>query len=125
MELQVTHSVRTEISKEGIFWGEADRNPRDTAAIVPMERGRNNRRRSMPRPYTSAVKYSAENKCKQLHGVSKREKQPDDIPKVWKHEVCIQEPGILVQGILCRYCWKKHKSNTGVYPKSVENRSGE
>ena len=74
----------------------------------------------MPRSYTSAVKYPTENKCEQLHGVSEREKQPDDIPKVWKHEVCIQEPGILVQGILCRYRRKKHKSDTGVYPLKID-----
>jgi hypothetical protein len=92
---------------------------------MPMERGRNNRTRSMSRSHTSAVKYSAENKCKQLHGISEREKQSDDIPKVWKYEVCIQEPGILVQGILCRYSRKKYKSDTGVYPKSIKNRSRE
>ena len=34
-------------------------------------------------------KYPTKDKCKQLHGISERKKQPDDISKIWKHEVCI------------------------------------
>ena len=54
-----------------------------------MERGRDSRRRSMPGSHTSAGKHPAKDKRKQFHGVSEREKQPDDISKIWKHEVCI------------------------------------
>ncbi len=79
----------------------------------------------MSRPHPPDVKYSAEDKCKQLYGISEREKQFDDIPKIWKYEVCIQEPRILVQRILCRYSRKKYKGNTGIDPESNKNRSGE
>ena len=92
---------------------------------MPMERGGNHRRGSMPRPHPPVGKYPAKDKREQLHGVSEREKQPDDIPKVWKYEVCIQESRILVQRILCRYDGEKYKGNTGIYPESIKNRSGE
>ena len=89
MELKVPHRVCAEIPKEGILWGKESRDPRDTAAVMPMERSRNHRRRSVSGSYPSAAKYSTEDKCKQFHGIFEGEEQPDDIPKIWKHEVCI------------------------------------
>ena len=54
----------------------------------------------MPRPHPHAGKYPAQNERCGIHGVSEGEEQSDDHPKMGKHEICIPEPRILVQGIL-------------------------
>ena len=47
-----------------------------------MERGRNNRRRSMPRPHTYAGKYPAQNEHFRVYGIFKREECAFNISKV-------------------------------------------
>ena len=76
------------------------RDKRDTSPIMPMERRRNNRRRSVSRPHTYARQYPAQNEHFGIHGVSKREKRNVNIPKIWQYEICIPKSRILVQGIL-------------------------
>ena len=51
MELQIPHSICAQISSEGILPGKACSNRKDTAAAMQMERGKDHRSRSMPRPY--------------------------------------------------------------------------
>ena len=53
---------------------------------------------------SSACEYPAQNERCGIYGVSERKEQPDDIPKVGEHEVCIPRSRVLVQGILCRHC---------------------
>ena len=53
---------------------------------------------------SSACEYPAQNERCGIYGVSERKEQPDDIPKVGEHEVCIPQSRVLVQGILCRHC---------------------
>ena len=55
-------------------------------------------------------------------GYLKRKKQFDDISKIWKHEVCIPKPRILVQGILCRYSRKRYCCNKKLYSQPVKAR---
>ena len=66
-----------------------------------MERGRDHRSRSMPRSYPYVGNDTAEDECVRIHGVSERKKQSDDIPKMGKHEIQVQESAILVQRVLC------------------------
>ena len=80
-----------------------------------MERSRDNRKEGMSGPYTPISKHTAENKSIGIYGVSEREKQSDDIPKIWEYEICIPEQRILVQRVLCRYNREKHSSNTRIH----------
>ena len=48
--------------------------------------------------------------------------EPDDIPEIRKYEICIPEPGVLVQRVLCGYRRKKHGGDPGVHSKATENR---
>ena len=65
-----------------------------------MERSGDHRSRSMPRAYPYAIVDPAQDKCIRVYGVSERKEQPDDLPKMGQHEIQIQEPAILVQGLL-------------------------
>ena len=74
----------------------------------------------MSRSHTHVGKYPAQNERSGIHGISEREKQPDDISEMGKHEVCIPKPRILVQGILCGHSREKYKRNKRVYSESVK-----
>ena len=56
-------------------------------------------------------------------GLPQGKKQFNDISKVWEHEVCISEPGILVQRILRRHSRKEYKSNKRVYREPIKDGS--
>ena len=43
-----------------------------------------------------AGEYTTQNERFGIYGIFEREEQPDDIPKMGKHEVCIPKPRILV-----------------------------
>ena len=49
---------------------------------MSVERSRDNRRRSMCRPYTYVGEYTTEDECIRIYGVSERKKFANDIPKV-------------------------------------------
>ena len=85
-----------------------------------MERSRSDRGRDMSRSHTHVGKYPAQNERSGIHGISEREKQPDDISEMGEHEVCIPQPRILVQGILCGHSREKYKCNKRVYSESVK-----
>ncbi len=72
------------------------RDKRNIETAMPMERSRNNRGRSMPRPYTYACQYPAQNERFGIHGISQRKKCIANIPEMGKHEICIPKPRILV-----------------------------
>ena len=55
-------------------------------------------------------------------GYAKREKQFNDISKIWQLKVCIPKSRILVQGVLRRYIGERHKSDKGIYKESIETR---
>ena len=80
-----------------------------------MERGRDHRSRSMPRSYPYVGNDTAEDECVRIHGVSERKKQSDDIPKMGKHEIQVQESAILVQRVLCGHGREKYRSDKRVH----------
>ena len=55
MELQVPYSFYTKVKEKSVFRRKTIRDKGNTSKIMPMERGRNNRGRSMSRPYTYYV----------------------------------------------------------------------
>ena len=67
---------------------------------MPMERRGDNRGRSVPGPHTYVGEHPAQNERFGIYGIFERKECIVDIPEVWKHEVCIPKPRILVQGIL-------------------------
>ena len=66
------------------------------SAVVSMERSRNNRRRSMSRPYTYAGKYPAQNERFGIYGISKGKECPINISKMGEYEIRIPKSRILV-----------------------------
>ena len=77
---------------------------------------------SMPRSHPFTGRYSAQDKRIGIHGVSKREKQLNDIPEVREYEICISEQGILVQRVLCGYGREEHKSDKRVHREPAKGR---
>ena len=55
---------------------------RNHTDAVPMERCRHHRRGDMPGSHSPFSKYSAQNERFGIYGVSQREEQYDDIPKI-------------------------------------------
>ena len=103
MELQVPYSFCAKIQEKSVFRRKTFRDKRDTSKVMPMERGRNNRGRSMSRPYTYVGKHPAQDERFGLHGIPERQKCIADFSKMGKHEICIPKPRVLVQGILRGY----------------------
>lgn len=72
MELQVPYSVCAEIPKEGVFRRKTPGDKRNIEAVMSVEGSRDNRRRSMPRPYTYAGKHPAQNERFGIYGIFER-----------------------------------------------------
>ena len=70
--LQVSYSVCAKIQKESVFRRKTNGNKRDIASVMPMERSRNCRRRSMSRSYTYVGKYPAQNERFGFYGLFER-----------------------------------------------------
>ena len=100
MELQISYRICAKVQKESIFCRETGSNQRNIEDVMPVEGSGDHRRRGMPRSHPFTGKYSAQDKRIGIHGVSKREKQLNDIPEVREYEICISEQGILVQRVL-------------------------
>ena len=54
-----------------------------------MKGRRNYKRGDLSRSYTPYVKHTAKDEHIIVYGVSKGQKQPNDISEVWQYEVCI------------------------------------
>ena len=63
-----------------------------------MERRRNNRRGSLPRPRTYVSKHSAQNEHFGIYGIFEREKCNNNISKIWEYEICIPKSRIWCKG---------------------------
>ena len=61
-----------------------------------MERRRDHRGRNMPGSYPHVGKYPSQNERFGIYGLPERKEQSDDIPTIWKYEVCVPKPRILV-----------------------------
>ena len=71
-------------------------NKRNNDAVVSVEMGRNHRRRNMPGSYTYVGKHPVPNERFGICGIFERKKCIVDIPKIWKYEVRIPKPRVLV-----------------------------
>ena len=72
MKLQVPYSFCAKIQEKGVFRRPPVRDKGNTSKIMPMERGRNNRGRSMSRPYTYVGKHPAQDERFGLYGIPER-----------------------------------------------------
>ena len=79
VELQVPHSVRTEISQARDIWKDKGRYWTDITKAMQCEESRNNRSQCLFRSHTYACENTAEYKCSAIHGISEREKYIDDL----------------------------------------------
>ena len=111
MELQVPHSVCTEVQTKGVFRRKAPGHQGNIKAVMPMERSRNYRRRSMSGSYTHVGEYPAQNERFGIYGLFERKKCIVDFSKMGKYEICVPKPRVLVQGILRGHRGEEHKSN--------------
>ena len=96
MELQVSHRICAEVQKKGLLRRKAIRDMRNIATIMPMERSRNNRGRSMPGSHTYAGIDPAQNERFGIYGIFERKKCVIDISEVGKYEVCVPKSRVLV-----------------------------
>ena len=70
---------------------------------------------SVPGSYPYAGEYPANAESRLLHGVSEREKQPDDIRQTCKFEIQIWESAFLVQRVLRGYSWAKSEGDRVIH----------
>ena len=79
MELQIPHSVCTEVSEEGILSGKMSGGGKDITTVVRMERGAYHRSRSVPRPHPYAGRNTAKDVGIQFHGIPEGKEYIDDL----------------------------------------------
>ena len=96
MELQVPYCICAKIQKKSILRRQKIRDKRNNTPVMPMERSVDNRGRSMSRPYTYIGEHPAQNERFGIYGIFKRKKCTINISEVWKYEICIPKPRILV-----------------------------
>ena len=77
--MSIPYSICTEIQETGDIQRDKGRHRKNTETVMPAKRYRDNRSRTMPKPYTYADKHTTEIQCIASNGVLKREKQSDDI----------------------------------------------
>ena len=69
------------------IYGKIKKCVRNTAKIMHTKGSRNNRSRSMPRPYTHAGKYPTAHKYSTVYGISQGQKQFNDFRPTCKFEI--------------------------------------
>ena len=124
MELQISHCVCTKVSQESILQAKARRGGKNTADAVRMEESGDYRGRGVSGPYAYACGNPAQDKRIKLHGIFEGEEQPDDLRKIPRAEIQIQESGILVPGILRGHGGEECKEDRGVHPAPAGRRQG-
>lgn len=80
MELQISHSVCTEVQEESVLQRKKMRGRRNTENTLRMEKDKNRGSGSMPRPRAHVDRDTAESI--KFYGILKREKQFDDLRKI-------------------------------------------
>ena len=119
MELQVPYRICAKISAKSLFRREANGDQRNIEEVMPVERSRNYRGRSMPGSYTYAGEHPAENERFGIYGIFEGEECVAHISEMGEYEVCIPKPRILVQGILRRYRGEEHESDKRVHSATI------
>ena len=74
MELQISYSICTEVTKKSILRREKERDRSDIKETVRMEENKYNRGRGMPRSCTYASGDTTVDKCIKFYGIPEREK---------------------------------------------------
>ena len=77
--MSISHRICTEVQKTGNIWSVKTRYRRDIKKTLRIKGSRNNRGRSVCRPYTYASKYSTAYKYITIYGISQGKKFVDDI----------------------------------------------
>lgn len=73
MKTPISYRIYTEIQKEEVIWTVEIRCTGDVKYIMPVQRSRNNRGRSVCRPCVYVREHSAKDKRFQFHGLPERE----------------------------------------------------
>ena len=79
MELQIPYRICAEISPESVLEGKTSGSRENSAAAVRMERGKDNRGRSVPGSHPSIRGDTAKDVGIKLYGVLKREEQHNAV----------------------------------------------
>jgi len=62
---------------------------------------------------------ASEDECIKLYGLSERQKQLDDIRKIWGYEIQVQKQTVLVPGILRGYGRKKREEDSRIHQRAI------
>ena len=124
MELQISHCVCTKVSQESILQTKARGGGENTADAVRMKESGNYRGRGVSGSCAYACGNPAQDKRIKLHGIFEGEEQPDDLRKIPRAEIQIQESGILVPGILRGHGGEECKEDRRVHPAPAGRRQG-
>ena len=79
MDVQIPHSVHTEIQKENNLQSVQSELARNHKDAMQVQGSRNTRRSHDARPCTSAFEYSTKNKRVKFHGISQGKKRTNDV----------------------------------------------
>ena len=79
MELQISHSVCSEVQKKSILQRKKTGGRRNSKNTVQLEEDKNRRGRSVPGSCTYVGRDTSKGGDIKLHGISQREKQSDDL----------------------------------------------
>ena len=79
MELQISHSVCTEVQKKSVLQRKKTGGRRNSKNTVQLEEDKNRRGRSLPGPCAYVGRDTSKGGDIKLHGISQREKQSDDL----------------------------------------------
>ena len=79
MELQIPHSVCTEVQTACDSWKDKERDREDAEDVVREKGDRHTGGGSLPRPHTYVGHDTAQAQCVERNGIPEREEQPDDL----------------------------------------------
>ena len=71
--------IAPKVSQKDVLWRETARDRRNIKNTVQLEEEKDSRSRGVPRPCAYVGRDTSESGGAQLHGILKREKQPDDL----------------------------------------------
>ena len=79
MDVQVPHSVHSEIQKEGHIQSVSSRLARNNPNSVQVQGSRNTGRTYDAGPCAPTIKYTTKNECVKFYGIFKRKKCANDV----------------------------------------------
>ena len=100
MEVSIPYRICTQIQTTIHIWTDQEGYRTNSAEIMWAKRCGNYRSRSMSRPYSHANQHTAQAQCITNHGVSQREKQPNDIRPACEFKIQVRRPAFLGKRVL-------------------------